>query len=252
MTTTVPTRPHDGRVSSPGPAPRPTRRRFTGGYKAAIVAEYDGCTSAGEKGALLRREDRYSSHITEWRRASATGSLAGLTGTPRSTKRTPDQVELEKLRRRNERLERELAKTEAALMIMGKLTSSWSCSPRARAEPEPPTSLCPAGPAPGQPLSVLSAGEGRPAAAAGLTTERPHPRRTQAGPGGAAHPGACAEGSACNACRPGASSSKLNVRSSASGAQVSGGVPDRVADVDHAVVESSVLQQFEVESYAPR
>ena len=127
MTTTVPTRPHDGRVSSPGPAPRPTRRRFTGGYKAAIVAEYDGCTSAGEKGALLRREDRYSSHITEWRRASATGSLAGLTGTPRSTKHTPDQVELEKLRRRNERLERELAKTEAALMIMGKLTSSWSC-----------------------------------------------------------------------------------------------------------------------------
>ena len=31
-----------------------------------------------------------------------------------------------------------------------------------------------------------------------------------------------------------------------------GGVPDRVADVDHAIVESSVLQQFEVESYAPR
>ncbi len=120
MTTAVLTRPHDGRVTSPDPAPRPTRRRFTGEYKAAIVAEYDGCTNAGEKGALLRREGLYSSHITEWRRASATGSLAGLTGTPRSTKRTPDQAELEKLRRRNERLERELAKTEAALTIMGK------------------------------------------------------------------------------------------------------------------------------------
>ena len=118
MTTAVFTRPHDGRVTSP--APRPTRRRFTGEYNAAIVAEYDGCTNAGEKGALLRREGLYSSHITEWRRASASGSLAGLTGTPRSGRRTPDQVELEKLKRRNERLERELAKTEAALTIMGK------------------------------------------------------------------------------------------------------------------------------------
>jgi len=120
MTTAVLDRPHGGRVTSPDPAPRPTRRRFTGDYKAAIVAEYDGCTSVGEKGALLRREGLYSSHISEWRKASSTGALAGLTGTPRSSKRTPERVELEKLRRRNERLERELAKTEAALMIMGK------------------------------------------------------------------------------------------------------------------------------------
>jgi len=33
---------------------------------------------------------------------------------------------------------------------------------------------------------------------------------------------------------------------------VSGGVSDRVAEVDHAVVESSVVQQLEVESYASR
>lgn len=84
------------------------------------MAEYDGCTTTGDKGALLRREGLYSSHISEWRKASNTGALAGLTGTPRSAKRTPDQVELEKLKRRNERLERELAKTEAALTIMGK------------------------------------------------------------------------------------------------------------------------------------
>ena len=34
--------------------------------------------------------------------------------------------------------------------------------------------------------------------------------------------------------------------------QVSGGFSDRVADVDHAVVESPVVEQLEVESYAPR
>ena len=90
MTTAVLARPDDGCVTSPDPAPRPRRRRFTADYKAAIVAEYDGCTDAGGKGALLRREGLYSSHITEWRRAIATGSLAGLTGAPRLSKRTVD------------------------------------------------------------------------------------------------------------------------------------------------------------------
>jgi len=120
LTTAVLMRPDDGLVISPDPAARPRRRRFTAEFKLVIVAEYDGCADAGAKGALLRREGLDSSHITEWRRASTTGSLAGLTGAPRPTKRTPEQVELEKLRRRNERLERELAKTEAALTIMGK------------------------------------------------------------------------------------------------------------------------------------
>jgi len=120
MTTAVLLRPDDGDVTPEDPAARPRRRRFTAEYKLAIVAEYDGCTDPGEKGALLRREGLYSSHITEWRKAGKTGSLAGLAGRPRPTKRTAEQVELAKLRRRNERLERELAKTEAALTIMGK------------------------------------------------------------------------------------------------------------------------------------
>lgn len=120
LTTAVLLRPDDGRVTLPDPAARPRRRRFTAEYKLAIVAEYDGCTDAGAKGALLRREGLYSSHITEWRKASKTGSLAGLAGAPRPSRRTPETVELDRLRRRNERLERELAKTEAALTIMGK------------------------------------------------------------------------------------------------------------------------------------
>ena len=33
---------------------------------------------AGEKGAVLRREGLYSSHVIEWRRARDAGSLAGL------------------------------------------------------------------------------------------------------------------------------------------------------------------------------
>ncbi len=120
LTTAVLDRPDDGSVSTEDPAARPRRRRFSAEYKLKIVAEYDACTDVGAKGALLRREGLYSSHIVEWRRAQAAGALAGLEGTPRVKKRTPEQVELDKLRRRNEHLERELAKNEAALTIMGK------------------------------------------------------------------------------------------------------------------------------------
>ena len=118
LTTAVLLLPDAGRVTPEDPAARPRRRRFTAEYKLAIVAEYGSCTDAGAKGALLRREGLYSSHITEWRRATRTGSLAGLSGTHRPMKRSAEQLELEKLRRRNERLERELAKNQAALTVM--------------------------------------------------------------------------------------------------------------------------------------
>ncbi len=42
-----------------------------------ILAEYDALTEPGAKGALLRREGLYSSHLIEWRRARDAGALAG-------------------------------------------------------------------------------------------------------------------------------------------------------------------------------
>ena len=47
-------------------ADRPTRRTFTAEYKASVLAEYDAA-DRGERGAILRREGLYSSHIVEWR-----------------------------------------------------------------------------------------------------------------------------------------------------------------------------------------
>jgi putative transposase len=41
-----------------------------------VVAEYDAAPT-GEKGAVLRREGLYSSHVIEWRRARDAGALAG-------------------------------------------------------------------------------------------------------------------------------------------------------------------------------
>jgi transposase-like protein len=93
---------------------------FTAEYKLAIVAEYENAPN-GEKGAILRREGLYSSHVIEWSRARDAGRLGGgpaHSATP--TRRSAEQIELERLRRQNEKLTSDLAKTRMALDIMGK------------------------------------------------------------------------------------------------------------------------------------
>lgn len=101
---------------SMGPrADRPKRRSFTAEYKAGILAEYDAA-DRGVRGAVLRREGLYSSHIIEWRRAAQAGATAGLG--PASKDRR--DKEIEQLKARAEKAESDLAKHKAALDLMGK------------------------------------------------------------------------------------------------------------------------------------
>jgi len=102
------------------PAAPPKRRTFTPEQKLAILAAYDEATGPGAKGAYLRQEGIYSSHITEWRKARDAGSLAGLDGKPKGSW-SADKKEADRLRKKNERLEAELEKTRTALDIMGKV-----------------------------------------------------------------------------------------------------------------------------------
>jgi transposase-like protein len=114
-------RAHDGVVDEPDPAARPRRRSFTAEYKKAILEEYDALPSGStERGALLRREGLYSSHIAEWRKARDAGAREGLAAKSQP-RRSAEQVELERLRRKNERLEAELERTKTALEITGKV-----------------------------------------------------------------------------------------------------------------------------------
>jgi transposase len=106
------------------PAPRPSRRVFSPAYKLAIIAEYENAPN-GEKGAVLRREGLYSSHVIEWTRARDAGALTvgktdGAASTASRPKKTAEQIELEKLRRQNEKLQTDLKKTGMALGILGK------------------------------------------------------------------------------------------------------------------------------------
>ena len=104
------------------PAPRPKRRTFPAEYKLRIVAEYDAAPN-GEKGAILRRERLYHSHIIEWRQARDAGALENLVDrrtSPVRPKKSQAEVDNERLQRKVERLERELAKRDAALEVLGK------------------------------------------------------------------------------------------------------------------------------------
>ena len=96
-------------------ADRPKRRSFTAEYKADILAEYDAA-DRGERGAILRREGLYSSHLIEWRKAAQAGAAAGLGPVSRDRR----DREIEQLRARAEKAEADLVKHKAALDLMGK------------------------------------------------------------------------------------------------------------------------------------
>jgi transposase len=99
---------------------RARRRTFTAKYKLEELAAYDAAPD-GQKGAVLRREGLYSSHITEWRKARDAGALAALAA-PRGRKRRDAAVEqIARLQADKQRLEQELAKTRAVVDVQAKL-----------------------------------------------------------------------------------------------------------------------------------
>jgi transposase len=124
MTLTM-ARAHDDAMSDDPPTSpdRPTRRHFSGPYKLAILEEYERADDHGAKGAILRREGLYSSHIIEWRRAREAGALAALTPHPRPSRRSPADIELERVRRRAEKAEAELARARLVIEIQGKASA---------------------------------------------------------------------------------------------------------------------------------
>jgi transposase len=113
---------------TPGPrAGQATRRIFTAAYKLAIVNEYDSLTVQGSRGALLRREGLYNSHVMKWRQARDSGAL---TESPASSdtsrplnpvKKSASATENQRLVAENARLTAELARSKSVVEVMGKL-----------------------------------------------------------------------------------------------------------------------------------
>ena len=99
----------------------PVRRVFSAEYKLAILAEYDGCSETGEKGAILRREGLYSSLLTDWRRQHRQGLLKAAVGRTDGGRGGPSLSEVAKLRAENERLRTRLAEASAVIDVQGKV-----------------------------------------------------------------------------------------------------------------------------------
>ena len=122
---------HDGRVTNEQPG-RPKRRTFTKAYKARILAAFDALPEGSpERGALLRTEKLYHSHIEHWRKQAENGTLAASTGRSKKDAESEELARLRaenkklkadaaKLAARNDKLAGELGKTRTALDIAGK------------------------------------------------------------------------------------------------------------------------------------
>ena len=107
-------------IPDPEVPTKATRRRFTSEYKRRILKEADACADLG---ALLRREGLYASNLTTWRKQMNRGVLTALSPKKRGRKESgsnPLQVENEKLRKENNRLERRLKRAELIIDIQKK------------------------------------------------------------------------------------------------------------------------------------
>ena len=99
---------------------RARRRTFTAKYKLEVLAEYDAAVD-GEKGAVLRREGLYSSHIVEWRKARDAGGLAALAAPRGRKRRDPQADKIARLEADKRALEQELAKARFVVDVQAKL-----------------------------------------------------------------------------------------------------------------------------------
>ena len=109
-------------VPDPQVPERPQRRSFTARYKAEVLAEYDGLDRDG-RGALLRREGLYSSHISEWRKQAEKGALEALGKTKGRPSADPVERENARLRARVAKLEAEVETTRRVIEVQGKLSA---------------------------------------------------------------------------------------------------------------------------------
>jgi transposase len=116
----APTAPPLGSVPAERAEPRipghQRRRSFTADYKLQVLAAYDAA-DPGEKGAILRREGLYSSHIVNWRRARDAGAFAALARSRGRPAADPRDAQITRLHRQKAQLERELAKARLVVAV---------------------------------------------------------------------------------------------------------------------------------------
>jgi len=105
---------------------RRAKRSWPAKYKLQILNEIDAAKTTEEPGAvgeILRRENLYSSLISEWRSQRDTGALAGLGNKGGRPRVDPTRVELARLRKELQRLQTELDTANELIEAQGKVSA---------------------------------------------------------------------------------------------------------------------------------
>jgi len=92
------------------------RRYYNKAYKLGMLSAYDACTTASERGELLRKEGLYHSRIGDWRRELEAGTLKG------KKRQKKHQPRIDHLVRENEQLKKKLAQAEAIIDLQKKVS----------------------------------------------------------------------------------------------------------------------------------
>ena len=91
------------------------RRSFDTAYKLRILAAYNACESASDRGALLRKEGLYHSRICLWKQQFENSKLT-------DKKQTRNTLRTDHLVRENEQLKKKLAHAEAIIDLQKKIS----------------------------------------------------------------------------------------------------------------------------------
>ncbi len=123
----------DSKPPDPEVPSRARRRKFSAEYKKRILEEAEACKGQpGAKGALLRREGLYSSHLTTWGKQREKAELDGLRPKKRGRKAKPINPLVRRVRElesESKRLEKQLEKAETIILFQKKLSEMLGISP---------------------------------------------------------------------------------------------------------------------------
>lgn len=121
--TGVPVEEH--RIPSPEVEVKRTHRRHTVAYKIRVLETVSALRKdgGGAIGSYLRKEGLYYSTVRKWAQLHEQGKLTSTQSGPKGKSREALQAEIHQLRRKLERTEQKLKKTELIVELQKKLSS---------------------------------------------------------------------------------------------------------------------------------